>query len=151
MIAEYPGFEVDFILWNKPEAGDNLDLCNAEFFDITGPEYPFKGISVGMPQPNASDLPDGFNIFDTAVLAEAKNLPMTTLEVWQIILAEHILTNFRPIDYYADYDHFLYMECWDEIHDDPDWMRNPYIALGAVILFKDGRVARIAFGLPMAD
>lgn len=147
MIAEYPGFEVDFAMPNRPE---ETDLCSVmvTFFDITGPQYPFKGIVVGMTQPEITELPEDSILFDMEVLKTTKEI--TTMEAWQSMLAKKVLSDYRPIDYYKDYDHFLYMECWDEITDDPDWPGEHHMALGAVVLFQDGKVARIVFGFPMA-
>ena len=148
MIAEYPGFEVDFDLVDIPEEDDDLSNTVVMFFDIIGPQHSFKGISVGMPQPEASELPHDSNLYNIDIINTTKDI--LTLEDWQIMLAKRVLTNFRPIDYYSENDSFLYMECWDEITDDPDWPGDHCMALGAVILFKNGKVARIVFGLPMA-
>lgn len=147
MIAEYPGFEVDFVMPNLPEETD-LNSVMVTFFDITGPQYPFKGIVVGMTQPEITGLPRDSILFDMEVLNTTTEI--TTMEEWQSMLAKKVLTDYRPIDYYKEYDHFLYMECWDEITDDPDWPGEHHMALGAVVLFKDGKVARIVFGFPMA-
>ena len=95
----------------------------------------------------------GAQIFDADILQ------LTTQEIEEeypgghdlYLTAKKLLTSLKPDGYYAGYDQAAYISGGVLDDETAYYSEGTSRALGAVILFKDGIVERIVFGLPTAD
>ena len=152
LIAEYPELDIEFLLPSAEPTAEKLAEAGVLRFDITGPAYPLKGVSVGMTETQLRTACFGqmlYNLSDLDNVVVRRN-GLAETQAYQLTSAKKLLTDYKPDGRYAGYDGFVYWSGGvqdDELADYPEWRTT---ALGAVILLKDGRVARIVFGFPTA-
>ena len=65
--------------------------------------------------------------------------------------AYKLLHDLKPAEFYGQYDGFLYLSGFVAGGEESMCREGMPGALGAVILLKDGSVARIVFGFPTAE
>lgn len=122
-------------------------------YDITGPEYPFLGIQVGMSIEEIEKLLQPLDLEETSVLrASTEELEQSRpTECLRLIEAKKVLFDDKSEEYTAENDSFCFLKnrlTKSDIKLYPDGMP---LSLGAVLLFSDGVLTRIAFGFPTAN
>lgn len=150
-IARYKDIEFEFLVNSEQKISEE----NVFRYDITGPAYAFKGLTVGMPSDAVSTVFDGqFHSFSADVI----RLTITEIEKAypdaekcnECTSIKKLLSDLKPDGYYDSYDQAIFVG--GAVLDDERscYPKGMTTALGAVILIKNNDIARIVFGYPTA-
>lgn len=142
-IAVYDGLEFTFCLSYERKIEDSY----GQAYDITGENYPFAGIKIGMSKKEVLDK--GYNII--RIPTKEEQIKSDSYKGESICYKEEsvlkLLHQLKPDNYYKDYNECVYIGR-DGIHDDLETFG---LNIGAVVLFKNNVVDRIVIGYPTAD
>lgn len=124
---EYPSITLEIF----PDSADYVFR-----YDITGDNYSFKDITIGMTQLKFKQM--------------YPNIPVYSLNDNSIdFRITKLLNSLKPEGYYQLYSHAAYMDGSVGENELVNYGSAPY-SLGAVILFDNAQVGRIVFGYPTA-
>lgn len=107
-------------------------------YDITGGDYEFLGIGVGMAQDEFERMYPDNGIY-----------PLTSGEGDELAIIRKLLTDYKPEGCYDEYDSAALFLGGVQPGEYEFYGSGPY-QLGAVVLFSGGEVGRIVFGYPSA-
>jgi len=133
--VKYEGLDLEFIFYDeileKPNPGDTVKR-----FDLTGQNIELaSGLKVGM------TVDEVIHEFGAREVYDLNNTKTTEYEASAI---NHILTAFKPENYYSQYTQAMYIDMdYEKIQPN-----EVFAYMGLVLLIKDNKVDRIVVGYP---